>query len=169
MDDIRLIIQKEHNRVMALARNKFPLSGMLYDPVVEFYTSGKTAGKAYGHSKVSYNIHVFAQDLERFMSDTIPHEIAHTVCSFLGWDNGHGKNWKRVCAILGGNGERTYSGKGISFSGTRTRKKYEYKATCGTVVLLSDVRHGKMKRGMSYTLTDTGGEINYMHFTGKVV
>lgn len=169
MNDNRLIIQKEHNRVMALARNKFPLSGMLYDPAVKFYTSGKSAGKAYGYSKVSYNIHVFAQDMETFMRDVIPHEIAHVVCSFLGWDKGHGNNWKRVCRVLGGNGQRTYSPEGIEFSGTRTRKKYEYKATCGTIVLLSDVRHGKMKRGMSYSLTNTGGKVSYMNFTGKVV
>lgn len=170
MNPIKDRIINEHNRVMTKAKELFPkLKGMLFEPIVTFHTNGRSAGLAYGPFKVSYNTTIFSQDMERFIRDTIPHEIAHVICSFLNWDKGHGRAWKRVCALLGGNSERCFDGEGLSFKGTRTQKKYEYVATCGTVVLLSAVRHGKIKKGHSYIVPATNGKIASNNFTGKIV
>jgi len=92
-------IINEHMRVMAQAKELFPkLKGMPFEPIVTFHTNGRAAGVAYGSLKVSYNTTIFSQDMERFIRDTIPHEIAHVVCSFLNWDKGRWKDLEaRVC------------------------------------------------------------------------
>lgn len=169
MHSLKAAISGEHRRVIEKAWKLFPQLGYLFDPMPTFYTTGKTAGRAYGSERTAYNLTVFAHDPERFIKEVVPHEIAHNVCIALGWDRGHGKNWKRVCVMLGGNGKRCYDGSGIEFEGTRKRKKYEYRATCGTVMLISDVRHNRIQRGMQYSLHRTNGTLKYSGFTGRVV
>lgn len=163
--ELKAAIIAKHDQVISKARQLFPG----YDipvPQVYFYETGKAAGLAHGSSKVGYNITVFAQDPERFINDTVPHEIAHIVCVAMRWDKGHGKNWKRVCALLGGSAARCYSGEGIEHKMMRNRKQYQYRALCGTIVMLSDVMHNKIQNGETRILRNTKGILNRNGYTG---
>jgi predicted SprT family Zn-dependent metalloprotease len=134
---------------------------------VYFYDKGRTAGKANGSLKISYNLHVFAQDPTRFMNDTIPHEIAHAVCSFTGIDRGHGRNWKAVCRRLGGNGKRCFDGSEVDIKAGRKTTKYNYTATCGTIVPVSGILHKKIQlQSKAYKVRATGGRFSKLDYSG---
>lgn len=164
-ETLKAAIFAKHGAVMVKARQLF--SGYTHpSPVVYFFETGRHAGIAHGSSRIGYNLTVFAQDPERFIDDTIPHEIAHTVCMAMGWDYGHGRNWKRVCALLGGSSNRCYDSSGIEHKMLRKRLRYEYKATCGTVIMVSDVMHGKIQNGDVRKLVKTKGILNRDCYTG---
>lgn len=159
------------NEVVELARVKFPAYTHTA-PSVEFYYKGRTAGMAYGYSKVSFNVGLFIQDPERFLNDTVAHEIAHTVCIALGLDRGHGKNWKYVCRVLGGNGKRCFTAEGenctVVVNKARQVRQYQHRATCGTIIMLSGARHNRTLKGGTYTLRTTRGQLNRNTFTGVI-
>ena len=163
---VKARIMERHAATVAKAKALFPQFGG--DVPVYFFETGRTAGLAHSDGRVGYNTHIFAQDMERFLADTVPHEVAHVVCLTLRLDNGHGANWKRVCRLLGGSAARCYSGEGIEHKMLRKRKRYEYRASCGTSVMVSDVMHGKIQRGARcYRLRSTSGQLLAEGFTGK--
>jgi len=168
-EDIKSRILAKHDEIMQNARDMFPAFRYAPNVRVYFYETGRSAGMAHGDMRIGYNLHIFAQDLERFINDTIAHEIAHIVCMYTRTDRGHGKTWKRVCRMLGGNGQRCYASDTIKPKMIRTRKTYEYIASCGTIVMLSDVIHGKVQRGQNRVLNRTKGKLDASCFTGKVV
>ena len=169
-DQIKQRIIERHNDIIEKACQLFPQFKTFPKPTVYFYETGKAAGLAHGYSKVGYNVHVFAQDVERFTNDTVPHEIAHIVCNALRIGKGHDLGWKRVCRMLGGNAQRCYDGSNIEHKQIRTRRQYQYRATCGTLVMLSDVRHNRLQRDhyAAVVVTRTGGKIERSGFTGVV-
>lgn len=161
-------ILAKHNEVVRKARELFPAFRLAPEVQVYFFETGRAAGKAHSDMRCGYNVHVFAQDLERFLNDTVPHEVAHIVCMYLRTDMGHGATWKRVCRMLGGNGQRCVAPEGINLKMVRHRKRYEYRATCGTLTMVSDVIHGKIQRnGKVYVLARTKGKILAEGFTGR--
>lgn len=164
-ETLKAAILAKHDAVMAKARQLFP-GYSAPAPVVYFYETGRHAGIAHGSVRVGYNLTVFAQDPERFIEDTVPHEIAHTVCMAMNWDKGHGRNWKRVCALLGGSSARCYDSIGIEHKMMRKRLQYQYKATCGTVIMVSDVMHRKIQGGDNRRLVKTKGILNRESYTG---
>lgn len=169
-ESVKSRILAKHEEVMRKARELFPSFRYAPECKVYFYETGRTAGKAHGDMRVGYNAHVFAQDMERFLNDTVPHEIAHIVCMYTRTDMGHGATWKRVCAMLGGNAKRCYAGNEIQHKMVRTRHRYEYRATCGTVEMVSDIAHKKIQNGTgSYHLRTTKGKLLASGFTGRVV
>lgn len=168
-ESLKQRIIERHNEIVAKARQLFPAYAALSQHTVYFYETGRAAGLAHGCSKVGYNVHVFAQDPDRFINNTIPHEIAHIVVNALRIGKGHDNTWKRVCNMLGGNSERCYSAENITHKFARHRKQYEYRATCGTIIMLSDVRHNRLQSGkQSLKIIRTGGKILPENFTGLV-
>jgi SprT protein len=166
--ELKAAIIAKVKEVHELARRIFPeYNRFVALPVIQFYDKGRTAGVAYGSSRVAFNLHVFAQDPERFLNDTVPHEIAHIVCAATGLGRGHDAGWKRVCAMLGGSAERCFSGEGLDIKLARQRKRYEYRGSCGTVVMLSDVMHKSIQqKGMVRLLRSTGGRLDREAYTG---
>lgn len=163
MNTRQAIIDKVHE-VVALARVNFPNYNHPV-PSIEFYTKGGHAGQASSRNVVKFNLTVFEQDLPRFLNTTVAHEIAHIVCFMLNLDRGHGRNWKLVCLRLGGDGKRCYSADGLQLE-RRTMKKYEHKATCGTVIMVTARMHNQLMRGANRTVVRTRGVINRYSFTG---
>lgn len=164
---IKSRIIAKHDEVIRKARELFPAFRYAPECQVYFFETSRNAGIAHSDMRCGYNVHVFAQDLERFLTDTVPHEVAHIVCLYTRTDMGHGASWKRVCRMLGGNGQRCTSAEGLNLKAIRHRKRYQYRATCGTMVMVSDVIHGKIQRtGKIYRLARTCGRILAEHFTG---
>jgi predicted SprT family Zn-dependent metalloprotease len=130
---------------------------------------GGIAGQARGCLHIKVNLTLARQNPDYICNNTIPHEIAHIICAHFGWDRGHGKNWKRVAVSLGCTGERCFNAAetGMTPVKLRQRNRYEYVASCGTVVWLSDVMHNKVTNGQQRILASTKGRISKHHFTGK--
>lgn len=169
--DIRQAILNRVDEVLADARKKFPTYANAPRPTVEFFEKGRAAGTALGYTKLRFNLGVFRQNPEYFIKRTVSHEIAHIVCSYTGLGRNHDRGWKRVDIALGGNGSRCWNTEDSNAMPVmvRQRKRYEHRATCGTIVMLSDVRHNKLIRGYGdYVVNRTGGRLNRSTFTGVV-
>lgn len=165
-ETLKAAILAKHKAVMEKAHNTYCDMDLLPPVQVYFYETGRHAGIAHGYSRVGYNLTVFAQDPNRFINDTVPHEIAHIICAFFEWDNGHGRDWKNVCKTLGGTANRCYDSDGIEHKMMRKRLQYQYKATCGTVIMVSDVMHRKIQDGDTRRLVKSKGILNRECYTG---
>lgn len=157
-------------RHMDNARRLYPAIANLNVNFDVKHNMGCCAGKAFGYHTVSVNLEMARQNFGFIADNTIPHEIAHIICAYFKWDNGHGKMWKRVAASLGIAPERCFSfaETGIKPVMMRQRAKYLHKATCGTEIWLSDVMHGKVMKGQIRVLRNTGGRLNNSTYMGKV-
>ena len=63
-----------------------------------------TAGRAFieeSPQRIDLSTDLFTQHTERFVSDTIPHELAHLVAYTIHGDPGHGRGWYSVLAKMG--------------------------------------------------------------------
>lgn len=56
--------------------------------------------------KVEFSTSLFESMPEMEKTDTVIHELAHAICFRLSLDRGHGYEFKRVCRLMGGTGER---------------------------------------------------------------
>lgn len=169
--DPKALIIARTNEAWNKAVELFPKLSNCPRPTIAFFTKGRAAGLAYGYHKLEFNLHLFECDPNDMLNDTIPHEVAHAVCTYLriGW--GHDKTWKRVCILLGGSGRRCYTRtdtyKPIL---ARTRKRYVHIATCGLKIELSDVIHRKLiEEGCTRVVRRTGGKVSASTFTGEIV
>lgn len=83
------------------------------DVLIEFFDKGKCAamatvgthmltGKIVGI--IQFSMRLVVKRLLTMIKQIIPHELAHIICMANNWDMGHGRIWKQVCMLLGGNG-----------------------------------------------------------------
>ena len=56
--------------------------------------------------KIEFSASLFESIPEMEKTDTVIHELAHAICFRLKLDKGHGYEFKRVCRLMGGTGER---------------------------------------------------------------
>lgn len=101
------------------------------------------------------------QTWEHLLNDTVPHEVAHTVCqAYPQFGRNHDAGWKRVCIALGGNG-RTRYGEDDAPEAIAAMRPYVYITTNGHEVRVTKVIHSKVQtRGASYAFKGGKGSIN---------
>ena len=90
---------------------------------------------------------------EHIINSTVVHELAHFVCYVnpsLG--RNHDNGWKRVCKLLGGDGQRCHSEKVIYSKG----HTYEYVTSEGHEVTVSGRVHNSIQSGNQYTCKNKG-------------
>lgn len=114
---------------------------------------GNTAG--YAHSgkdknQVEFNAYLILTNLEDFLSDTIPHEVAHIITDRLypNAKQSHGPEWKSVMQKLGFNPVRRHSYDTSVIPGNKN--KFRYVCTgCETPIqfLLSKLIHKRILEG----------------------
>ncbi len=148
------------NEVCALATKLYGVD--LSNLQLRFDLKGRAAGQAQltGQRQIVVRLNdgmLHHTGADHVINNTVPHEIAHIVC-FLRRELGHGHDagWQRVCLALGGNGETRHKeevvfGKGLT---------YEYTATCGTKVRISERIHRSIQAGAGRMLRRTRGRIN---------
>jgi len=164
------IIQETH-KCLDNARGLFPSFSFCSIPRIEFFSKGRAGGWAMGYHTLKFNEYVLAQD-ESLIANVVSHEVAHIVCAYTRLGKGHNAGWKRVHRMLGGDGQRCYNADNLDVKPARVQRKYEHKATCGTIVMLSTVRHKRIMQsnGMyACVLTKTGGKLSRETFTGRVI
>ena len=132
----------------------------LPDIQVRFDLRGRCAGWA-GHRGGRYFMR-FNTDMmqnaawDHLIGDTVPHELAHVICFFLGTDRGHGSAWARMCRSLGGTGQRCHS-EAVTYAKGDT---YVYTTSTGRTINLSSIKHKKIQQGTTYTGRNGLGRID---------
>jgi SprT protein len=84
-----------------------------------------TAGRAFIESKPQYidlSTELLWQHPEKFMVDTIPHELAHCAAYTVYGDTGHGKGWKLVMRSIGLEPERCHTMVNVIHQNRKTAK-----------------------------------------------
>lgn len=137
---------------------------------IRFDLTGRAAGMAGGQRSflaagatnlyVRFNtdhMRLGGQSWEHLLNDTVPHEIAHSVCqAFPQHGRNHDTGWKRVCVALGGNGNRCYKQEDAPEAVAKA-KPYAYTTSTGHVVAVSPIIHSKIQtRGASYMFRGKG-------------
>jgi SprT protein len=169
-------IRNKVNECIRRAEDKF---GIKMPPVdVRFDLTGRAAGMACmraGHFYLRFNIHhirLGGQTWEHLLNDTVPHELAHTVCqAFPQFGRNHDAGWKRVCLALGGNGRRCYS-EDDAPEAIAAARPYVYITTDGAEVRVTKVLHSKIQKGAAYSVRGKGKlnkECQYSYMTAPAV
>lgn len=120
------------------------------------------------------NIDAYRQNKNNMLNDTIPHEVAHLVCSLNYYRMGrkikpHGKEWKAVCMALGANPKSRAEHEDYDRSllvSKRKVKKFLYVLDNGKEVELTSIRHNKVMSGTIYKVNLQGEPciLNSRHF-----
>lgn len=144
----------------------FPSMANAVTPKTEFYSRGRTAGKAYySQHKVTFN-EVLAEENKTKFLNTVIHEVAHLVVHKLfPMAKAHGKEFRMVMRKLGGDGERCHSYDTSSVRVVRTKSRYVYKCSCQEHKVTANM-HNKAKRGVNLKCRVCSTSVVY---TGKVV
>ena len=172
-------IQAVRNKVtecIALAEKHFGITMPKVD--IRFDLKGRAAGMACYRGDYFYlrfNVNHMAmggQTWDHLLNDTVPHEVAHTVCqAFPKFGRNHDQGWKRVCVILGGNGRRTYN-EDDAPEAVAAQRPYVYITTHGHEVRVTKVMHAKIQRGANYTARGKGQltrDCQYSYMSAPIV
>lgn len=119
-----------------------------------------------GEISVVVNKLAVAQNVEDYLAETVPHEVAHLVCfarPHLG--QRHDDGWRRICKALGGRADVKYKNE----YDLRQRKRihYVYATPKAGRFEVSDVRHARIQEGTMY-LTRANERVEPHHWTGDV-
>ena len=99
--------------------------------------------------RMEFNAEVAHHNIDRFIGETIPHEIAHYIDLLLNGKTSHDRRWKTICILLGGSGERcsSYNRSMLPNKGrVRKMRKWLYRCGCQDH-LITTVLHNKMRKG----------------------
>lgn len=152
-----------HKRVVERVQHYVTKANELWNlglamPRITYLVRGTCGGKAY-HSeyRVDFNADLLVRNVEDYMSDTIPHEVAHLVAQTIFKKDpmyyyarkknvGHGPLWKQVMVAFGCDPKRCHS---YDTSETKVRSKPSYTYTCGChgkTYSLGPKRHARQTR-----------------------
>lgn len=142
-------IQTKVRECIAIAEAKY---GVTMPAVcVRFDLTGKTAGMACRRGVYYYlrfntkHIELGGRTWEHLLNDTVPHEVAHTLCqAFKQFGNSHDAGWKSVCLALGGTGARTYGEKDAP-EAIALMFPYVYITSVGNTVRVTKLNHSKVQ------------------------
>lgn len=142
---------------------------LLENPTINRVTKKHNAALARlqgGEISVIVNKLAVAQNVEDFLAETVPHEVAHLVCfarPHLG--NAHDEGWQRICKTLGGHADIKFRTEYDLRQ--RKRVRYVYATPSAGRFEVSDVRHARIQEGTMY-LTRAGEPVTKDHWTGDV-
>ena len=159
---------------VAEAAEKFNLP-QLYNVEIRFNLKGRVAGRAsYLYHKTNpqifileFNPEAIAKNWDDMVNNTIPHEVAHSVCQAnpkLG--RGHNRGWKAVCRVLGGNPVRCHT---YDLTPAKKTRNFLYRADNGREEIFKTTRHNKMQKGIvSAYLTNDNVRFTKEHFVKEI-
>lgn len=131
-------------------------------PTVSFDLRGKVGGQAFlNKNHVRINAVLFNENVDEFLHQIIPHEVAHLVAyrKFGKNISPHGEEWQRVMKAFGLDPKRTHS---LDISNARVNQNGAvYRCRCGPVDMRGK-RLTKAKAGQLYCLRC----MVYFQFTG---
>lgn len=162
-------ITSEVSRYIKIANDHYKPAKPWLMPMIRFDLKGTPAGLACLQEWwVKYNPILCAENVERFMARTVPHEVAHLVDLSLQMSNGtfgrygkrsvHGPSWKAVMRLFGVNDIKRCHTYDVTNVRTRTReiKRFQYVCKCGKTVNAGPKYHKLIQGG---TLGGRSGRI----------
>ena len=174
------------NRVYERVEHYIDIANNVYDmemeyPIVDFTVRGTTAGTATGDHTVNFNAQLLIDNLEHFMEDTIPHEVAHCVDHYIHGHQykrtrtgrrqrvSHGATWKRIMRAFGVDPARCHSMDTTKVARPKTKHTYTC-SCCGSEVTVGPKIHNKIQRGFTgYGHKGCkGSTLQYKQTLGKV-
>lgn len=127
-------------------------------PLVTFNVRGTVGGRAhYGEWKVDFNPILLAENTEKFLTSTVPHEVAHLATKLVyphalvrrpgKKRSPHGAEWASIMVALGAAPNRchTYDVENAQVRRVN-RASYDYVCECGHAFSLGPKRHAKLQR-----------------------
>jgi SprT protein len=126
--------------------------------VVRFHPTAKAVGFPAHYRKYSIRKHMimvnailFSENVEEYLNQTIPHEVAHAFQSHLYRNCGyrvmpHGSEWKRIMIKFGKNPKRTHSYDVSNAVMRRVQKNYIYICNCKSHHYLTATCHNRAKK-----------------------
>ena len=155
------MVKAEVKIAVDIAREAYPHAHIPM-PIVEFSNRlTKTGGKCIYKNRI-YTVRFSTDIMERndisaYISQVVYHEVAHMVDRQVYGNWGHGATFYRIMRVTFGKSGQE-AGRTHSFKiQQRTSKKYNYKCpTCGEVIALSSIRHGKAQKGTRYSHKNHG-------------
>lgn len=169
-------VKEQVAKCIKLAEAKFNITLPQID--IRFDLRGKSAGQAGCTTNrltgQTYNMYLRfnrehmqlgGKTWEHILNDTVPHEVAHTVCqAFPKLGRNHDRGWAMVCKALGGNGLRCYSQEDAPEAVAKARP-YAYTTSTGHVVAVSPTIHSKIQKGAAYLYRGKGRISNQQSYT----
>lgn len=132
---------------------------------VRFDLRGRVAGyacKQRDHYYLRFNtthMRLGGQTWLHLLTNTVPHEVAHTVCqAFPQFGSSHNTGWKSVCIALGGNGKRCYSESDAPEAAV-LRRPFAYVTTTGHTIRVTKNVHVKIQSGLVFTAPNNQGKL----------
>ena len=131
---------------------------------IRYDLSGRAAGMVVfprtGNPTFRYNRLLLEQNRETFLSQTLPHEVAHLVAYVLHGRSirPHGKEWKTVMEFFGADAVRCHN---FSLENNSIKKlsRFTYACNCRRHQLTS-IRHNRILKGQSYLCRRCGQELS---------
>lgn len=117
---------------------------------IAYYHRGSSAGQCRyidsQNMQLRFNLAIAKQQLDDFVAQTVPHEIAHVITSIcFPKAKPHGKEWRTVMANLGiKNAKRCHNYK-IPPSSRRSQRLWRYTCACQEHQL-SSTRHNRVQK-----------------------
>ena len=121
-------------------------------PKTDFSVKGTVGGKyTTARHTVMVNMILFAENVQDYLNQTIPHEVAHAFQRHLygQYRYGkrvmpHGKEWKSIMIALGKDPKRCHSYDTSNATQRTVARAYPYKCNCRTYHLTA-IRHKRMQ------------------------
>lgn len=155
------------NRVYEKVEHYIDIANNIYDmemsyPIVEFTVRGTTAGTATGDHTVNFNAKLLVDNINLFMEDTIPHEVAHCVDHHIHGTQykrtrtgrkqrvSHGHSWKMIMRAFGVDPSRCHNMDTSKTARPQTKHLYTC-SCCGVDVTVGPKHHKMIQQGRSLT------------------
>jgi SprT protein len=164
-------------------------------PYIRYDVRGRVGGYAHGTEFINLNPILLMENVEEYVNQVVPHEIAHCIDTANG-DNRrtggivftrsgkmrrskrsiHGPSWRAIMHVFGCDADRTHN-MDTSNAQVKTKTKYEYKCrACNKAIFVSSVRHNKQQRSLmlygrgEYWCAKCGpdGQLEFVANRGKV-
>jgi len=124
-------------------------------PTIDYSLKGRCAGQFQWNkydatkSTLRYNLVLASENIETFLCETVPHEIAHYIQYILGAKPGHKTSWKNIMRMVFNTTTKRTHDYSIANS-ARNTVWYIYNCSCGCAIRISKTLFNKMKNGTFY-------------------
>jgi SprT protein len=114
-----------------------------------------------GRLVIRYNLAMAEGQPEAFISQTVPHEVAHVVTHIChGKVRPHGPEWQRVMAWFGFDDPERCHAFEQPAGARRGQRRWDYRCDC-RVHQLSTTRHNRARRGLDYVCRACGSALRF--------
>jgi len=119
------------------------LSREYFYPKCDFSLRGTAAGIAYSRiNMVNFNPGIAEENLEHFLKQTVPHEVAHLVANYYYCMNcGHNHKWKYIMRMVYGLEPKRCHNYDVKNHVVRKTYIYKYKCGCQNGVAVGPKHH----------------------------